>query len=379
MALHAIRMEPPDNRDEITMRGTIRHRAAMAACAMIVAMAGSACGQTIGWLTTNFGTVDPVESYGGGTLASSGAGQYQVTFPGFGDGLDSDVQISAVDYFAEASPHYCTSAGWGSDGTNVTAYVDCFDATGALANGDFAVFYEARTAAPSSGYIAFAWANQPTTANYFPDADYAFNSSGRTIDILRTGVGAYVVAFDGAPTKGNPMVTAYGSSAAHCEVADWVKNGGYGVEVYVRCFNGAGQAADEYFDIAYAAGVSHGDGPATGAGGYAWANNAVAANYKPPLLYQFNNISTLPVKGSNSGYGIGFLELPVQGRLTFQPYLGLVTPVGSSGEFCDQNHIEQDTSKPKNPSFYLAVECFNAQGQDLNSEYTGAIISHPVG
>ncbi len=359
------------------MRQTI-NRPALAAVAGAAAMAASgAHAQAIAWLTTNFGAVDPVESQGGGTLANLATGQYRVTFPGAGNGLNSDVQISAVDYFAEGSPHYCTSGGWGSsNGTDEDVYVDCFDASGAPVNGDFAAFYQARTAAPPSGFIGFAWADQPTAANYFPSPAYSFNSTGGAIDILRTGVGAYVVAFDGASPKGNPLVTAYGDVAAHCEIADWVRNGAYGVEVFVRCFNGAGAPADEYYDISYAYGVSHGQGPNSTPGAYAWANNTTSTNYRPVPAYQFNSISTYALKGGNGGFGFGFIEAPIRGAFTFQPYLGLVTAIGANGEFCDQSHIEQDTSKPHAPSFYLAVECFNAQGQTLNSQYSAAIVAH---
>jgi len=358
------------------MREKLKKAAMIATIATLAATADAAGAQTIAWLTTNFGSADPVESYGGGILSTLGTGQYEVTFPGAGNGLNSDVQISAVDYFAEGSPHYCTSAGWSTpNGTDVDVYVDCFDTTGAAVNGDFAAFYEARTSAPSSGWIAYLWANQPTTASYTPSSLYSYDSMGGTIIINRDNVGLYFAFLPGIPRDvGNPQVTAYGSTAAHCEVADWYHNRS-GVNVVVQCVNAAGQPADEYFDLAFAYGVSHGDSPATAPGGYAWANNAVAANYKPLLADQFNNISTLPIKAGNNGYGIGFIELPVVGADYFQPYLGLVTAIGSHGEFCDQSHIEQDTSKPKHPNFYLVVQCFNAQGQDLADEYTAAVVA----
>ena len=348
----------------------------MAAVATMATTAGVAQAQTVAWLTTNFGSASPVESYGGGTLATLGTGRYEVTFPGAGNGINSDVQISAVDYFSEGSPHYCTSAGWGSsNGTDVNVYVDCFDATGAAVNGDFAAMYQARTTPPPGGWIAFLWANQPTSPSYSPSSSYSYNSMGGTNIINRDTVGLYFAFLPGIHTNGgNPQVTAYGSTAAHCEVVDWYHNRA-GVNVVVQCVNAAGQPADEYFDLSFAYGVSHGDSPATTPGGYAWANNAIAAGYKPPLVYQFNNISTDAIKGGNNGFGIGFLKLAVHNAQLFQPYLGLVTAMGSKGEFCDQSHIEQDTSKPQNPSFFLVVQCYNAQGQFLNDEYSGAIIA----
>lgn len=353
---------------------------AVVALAAAIGFANTSKAQTIGWLTTNFASVNPVESYGGGTLATLGTGQYEVTFPGFGDSLNSDVQVSAVDFNTEGAPHYCTAGGWYSgNGTDVAVDVDCFDATGALVNGDFALFYEARTSAPASGFLGFAWANQPTAANYFPDANYAFNSTGGAIDIERLGVGSYLVAFDGASRDGNPLVTAYGGGAAHCEVPDWVKNGGYGVEVFVRCFNGVGQPADEYFDIAYAYGVSHGDGPSSGLGAYVWASNATSANYTPSRAFQYNTISPDLMKAGNNGFGIGYLTVPGKAGHVVQPYIGLVTAIGSNGEFCDQNHIDQDTLHPKSPAMSLVVQCYTASGQTQSDEFSGAIIAHPVG
>lgn len=62
----------------------------------------------------------------------------------------------------------------------------------------------ALAAAQRSGY---AWADQPMNANYTPNAQFSFNSSGGPININRVGIGAYTVTFagigGGGPAGGN--------------------------------------------------------------------------------------------------------------------------------------------------------------------------------
>src|SRR5436305_1152737 len=103
--------------------------------------------------------------------------------------------------------------------------------------------------AQKSGYV---WADNPTSASYTPSPTYAFNSSGGTITITRSGIGVYAVKFSGlgggASAGGNVLVTAYGGGSEICKVVSW-SSGGANFIANVRCFNSAGSSVDTRYSI----------------------------------------------------------------------------------------------------------------------------------
>jgi hypothetical protein len=342
--------------------------------AVCVAVTAPAHAQSIGYLTTVEGGIFYPQSSPGGdySLTSLGTGQYQVTFYGLGNGVNSDVQVTAN--LGDYGPHYCTTAGWGTpNDTDVTVNVDCFNSSGAPLNSDFSVFYQARTSAPASGAVAFLWANEPSTASYTPSSFYSYNSTGGTNTITRDNTGLYFAYLPGITrTGGNPQVTAYGAVAARCQVIDWYHNHS-GTNVAIQCVNAAGNPADEYFDLAFSYGATDAVGGTTSVGAYAWANNPTASSYVPDKAYQFDNVSTKALRAQNAG-DTSFLNLYVPETVNFGTTLGLVTAYGSHGEYCDKEGLGYYGSA-KQETLTMTVACFNAQGQPAAVDYTAQFIT----
>jgi hypothetical protein len=109
-----------------------------------------------------------------------------------------------------------------------------------------------------SGRVAWAWANNPTSASYSPSATYSYNSSGGDITITRISTGHYTVSFEGLRTGtvggGIPMVTAQVPSNADtprhvCRPGSWSEGGADDPRVYVICYDSEGDLVDSYFNI----------------------------------------------------------------------------------------------------------------------------------
>jgi hypothetical protein len=345
---------------------------------LVTGIAGASAAQaaSIGYVELFDGNIGAAGSYNsaGGTnsLATSG-NTMEVTLPGLGNSLHSNVQVNAVNN--RGVGHYCTSDGWfSSNGVDVTADVTCFDALGNPILEDFSLFYQARTKAPAKGAIAFLWASRPTTPSYTPAPLYNFNSTGKSNTVTRSSTGLYAASLPGLTTiGGNPQVTAYGGVAARCEVAKWFQNR-FGTTVSVYCVNSAGVAADERFSLSYTIGTNAAAGPvATALGGYAWANNPVAGNYVPALRFQFDSVSTGPLTAQRFGQpvqGQYSLTVPNPNNIPFVTIVGMVTANGSSGEYCNpagENVLSGE--------FYLDLFCYDSAGRPLDTRYTGTFFT----
>ena len=351
----------------------------LAMAAAGVATTASANVPIIGFVTTQGGVISAPQSSPGGhwALTSLGTGRYLVTLYGLGDSLDSDVQVAAQ--LGSAGPHYCTSAGWNSpNGTDVAIYVDCFGKTGAPLNADFSVMYQARTIAPLWGAIAFMWADQPTAAAYTPSSSYSFNSSGGVNTVTRSSPGRYFAKLPGfSKAGGNPQVTAFGQTAARCEIVDW-SNDLSGATVAVQCVNAAGAPADDIFDLSFTDQTTEGASSfsETAIGGYALANDTVAgAAYTPTRVYNYNDLTTKPIKAFNA-QNASFLSVAVPRGLYFESILGMMSAHGSRGEYCDGDGLGYYT-RGTNERISLTTACFNAQGVPIYAEYSATLITSP--
>jgi hypothetical protein len=112
--------------------------------------------------------------------------------------------------------------------------------------------------------LCYVWANSPTTASYSPSSFYSYNANGKASAniITRTGVGAYTVTCRGVGGAalgggtgwgpgGHVQVTSYGSEDAdYCKVSSW-GTGGADFTAFVRCYNHAGGASDNRFDLLF--------------------------------------------------------------------------------------------------------------------------------
>jgi hypothetical protein len=116
--------------------------------------------------------------------------------------------------------------------------------------------------------LCYIWANQASSAigaAYTPSNVYSYNAVGKATanSVTRTAVGTYTVTcrgvgggalFAGATSwgpGGHVQVTAYGGEDADtCKVVSWV-TGGADFSATVRCFNHAGAASDNRFDLLF--------------------------------------------------------------------------------------------------------------------------------
>jgi hypothetical protein len=256
-------------------------------CALAVASAGAAHATTvnrIGWVWANAASATspyaPYVNYSynssGGpiVITRTGTGSYRVDFGKlYTTAPGGDVQVSAYN-----TTGYCMSAGWGhaDKGKIIQAYVTCYAANGSAADSQFTLLYQLHSGniGNAGRGLAYLWADQPTLASYTPSGAFQYNSTGALNTVIRNGTGDYKVTLPGLTrTGGSVQVTAYdGSPAARCKVSKW-NNNSNATFIYVLCFNSSGQAADEYFNLAYSIGESFGHtNSATLRGVYAWAN-----------------------------------------------------------------------------------------------------------
>jgi len=328
-------------------------------------------GQTVGFLSTFGGAVSSVTSFnsagGTNTVTILGTGLFEVTLPGLGNGLSSNVQVNA--YNTNGSPHICTSQGWGSsNGTDVFADVGCFDFSGNPYSADFSIFYQARNAAPG-GWLGFLWADQPTAASYTPNASYNYNNRGGSNTVTRSGTGVYTATFPGLRGGGNPQVTAYSfyqGAGAHCEISSWTATGTT-TQVGVLCFDGTGNPADEYYSLSYNRSALESEGATNGV--FAFANKPATARYTTytPRFYYSEDGGLYPT-AERFAHGEYSFMVSNPSNNTISPMVGMVTAVGTAGEYCEVEGYDVLTG-----SFDMNIACYDTGERSANVRYSGAM------
>jgi hypothetical protein len=329
--------------------------------------------QNVGFFATLGGQVSSVTNFnsagGTNTMTIVGTGLFQVLFPGLGSGTGSNIQVNAFD--TNGSPHICTSQGWGSsNGTDVYAYVGCFDFAGNPYSGDFSIFYQARNAAPG-GWLGFFWADQPTAASYTPNTTWNYNNKGGFNKVTRTGTGIYRARFPNLRGGGNPQVTAYSfdqNVAAHCEISSWTAATGTTTEVGVRCFDGSGNPADEYYSLSYNCSALESEGATNGAYGFAEKpGTARYATYTPK--YPFSEYAGLDVTAERFALGAYSFMISNPSDHTTLPFVGMATAVGTAGEYCEVEGYDTFTD-----SFDMNVACYDTAERSTNARYSGTML-----
>ena len=184
-------------------------------------------------------------SSGGGhsnSVTRLSPGNYQVDLPGVDTGNGGDVQVSALG----SSARFCNASQWGPGESTglISLTVLCFNLSGSQIDSAFTALYVAR-GFDSTGVMAYAWADQPTSTDYSPHPFYQVPGS---ITIHRSAPGSYVVRIPtGDATHGNIQVTGYGST--YCKAGDSDTDGS-AMLVAVIC-----PAGDAQFEILYTKGV----------------------------------------------------------------------------------------------------------------------------
>lgn len=204
--------------------------------------------------------------------------RYQVRFPDFVDG--SGMVLAS----AYGGNHTAVVSGWTSNGTDVTATVQTFDASGGSApNAPFTISYRLRGGARN----AYLWANNPSSASYTPATAFSWNGTRPDPTIVRVSAGNYLVTLPGldAPfaNGGHVQACTYGGFAARTKVQSW-QVVGLDTQVQVRTYAMNGTAVDARFNLTYnefAAPISDLDG----GGAHVWAGQPSAPSYAPNPLF----------------------------------------------------------------------------------------------
>ena len=304
-------------------------------------------------------------------------GYFEVQFGRLFNGVGtSDVQVTAYE-----TTGYCVSSGWSSTGTAVDAWVRCFDAHGNPANTQFLLLYQDRVGhfGDSSHGLAFVWADQPTSTSYTPSTGYQFNSQGAANTIVRNSTGNYTVDIPSLDfVHSDVQITAYGTIAARCKVSGWgpngtisrsIRRGEIGTSIGVLCFDNEGKAADEQFDLAYAANEPFGlTIPLDSPGAWVWANHPGPIDPNVPATeYQYNGYGDGHVYemnlGSTGSYQIDVppFDDPHPANIFFSSTV-LVTAYGTDSSYCNTGGW-----------FPIIVKCYKQGGAGINTEFDAAL------
>jgi hypothetical protein len=271
------------------------------------------------------------------SAARRGLGWHTVFFPGI-TGLGGNVQVTAEG----ASAGHCKVERWTSLTDGLEVHVRCFDMANNPVDRPFAVLYQ-REPTPRAS-IAYAWVHDPTSAHSIPSIFYQKNGAGAQIEVDRPGptAGQYIVTIPGQDVVGGTaLVTAYGPSATRCNVEAFFPSGA-DQQVYVRCYLGA-TPADSQFAISFTENtVPSRIASGENTGGYLWADQPIAADYIPSLIYQFNSWDGISETRKNRILRLGtgryealFHGLPGDAAHSSLP---IVTAYGISGATC---HIDR--------------------------------------
>jgi M6 family metalloprotease-like protein len=308
-------------------------------------------------------TPDPNYTYNGSgrgiQITRNSVGSYAVRFAdlssvGSGGG---HVQVTAYGPGNER----CKVESWDSlRGGDFTASVRCFDTAGNPVDTRYTVLVSKPLNRVSN--LGYAWANQPTASRYTPNPNYAYNGSGRDIQITRNSVGSYAVRFAGFGGGGNVQVTAYGPGNEHCKVGEWDP---YSVNfiAYVRCFNTAGNPVDTSYTILVSKGRE------LRPFGYAWANRPTAGSYTPEILNSYNgsNGNIRITRERVGSYAVRFAKLGDLGLGATGTEGGhvKVTAAGRGNEHCKVQSWDS-----LGVDFVAYVRCFKNAGGPVDTSYT---------
>jgi hypothetical protein len=206
------------------------------------------------------------------------------------------VQVSS--YGATAAN--CKVVGWYPRGGDQYVDASCFSPSGAPVDSRFTVSYT-QPIGPG-GQIAYAWADQPSTASYTPHRDYQYSNTGGVLTVKRTARGAYTVKVPRMATHPTSVaVTAYGPGNELCRVLRWTPSATSATTqlVQVRCTTPAGTAADSRFVVAMLKQIGL-MGNNLLANAAVWANDPTAATYTPSTGYQWNISNAAGGQGANA-------------------------------------------------------------------------------
>lgn len=303
-----------------------------------------------------------------------GVGYCRVLLPGhLGD--KGNLQVTSADYpgtsdFVTVVESFLSIPG------KMLCDIRTFDAAGQPVDGAFNLVY--RVGGRPTDRTAYLWANDPIAASYNPAPLYAFNGNRGSATILHTGVGVYQVTLPGLASSnfgGHVQISPIASGiASRAQVEGWY-NAGADLRVFVRTFDGAGNAADRMFLLSYTE-TPAAQAPHLGASAYLWANSPTQSSYVPDLAYQASNGTSAPfapITITRAGVGTYDVLVPTHQSFLGVPIVGIygATP----GAACVRDWVDTPAGGTS-----IRVECkdtnYNLTDRQFVLHFTSA---HPAG
>ncbi|MER7459610.1 hypothetical protein [Micromonospora sp. NPDC126480] len=183
-------------------------------------------------------------------VGALGVGQYTVKLPGVGlAGVQAgNVQVTAVQ--PNALPRRCKVYRWFAAGTDVVAYVSCFDHAGTPTNSDFTLSYHRRRAVVGSVAPPTRFGHLDASAGGATNDNSVLGVGANSIAALAPA-GRYLATFPQLGVREtHAQVVAVGSGPNYCHLTQpWSYALDAGVDVI--CFDGAGVSTPHRFLVAF--------------------------------------------------------------------------------------------------------------------------------
>lgn len=217
----------------------------------------------------------------------------------------------------------------------------------------------------------FVWAPKPVSARYEPPKAYVSAPEG-PVEIARTSVGRYAVAFDGMAGRargGNVQVVAYGLATGSCKPVGWVPSAS-ALRVDVACFDAAGNPTDAQFSLL----ASFAEGAAAPGGvqrAWVWASES-GAEYDASAAYAHNPAGGRPrIRRRDVGeYAVRFPGLGADTRHVNAQ----VSAYGASPERCVVRSAGEERG-----DLEVVVGCLDPAGRPANARFSLLLTVAPRG
>jgi hypothetical protein len=284
-------------------------------------------------------------------------GDYYAIFDRIGNGFYPIGMVTALSAGARSC---MIDDNFGNDvGGDPALEIDCFDRDGQPADARFVANIVLGGDGPT-GTLGYTWADQESTTDYAPSADYSYLSSGAgPITVHRDRIGSYQVTMPGLGRQGGnvQVVAAKGGPAARCKVLALVRDGSDEL-IRVRCRDVSGQLVDADFMVIFTDRVGLTGVPRRKAA-YLLANRPGAASYQPMAKYRYSSTGSIPkvTRTAAGRYRVALPGMPRGGSAQ-------VTAYGSGPSICQLTSI-RTADLPQR----IGVACFDPDGARVDSRF----------
>lgn len=287
----------------------------------------------------------------------SGAGRYQVTFPGQASSTVGVAHVTAINN----TPHWCQINSLGTSGPDEVVGISCYKVGGAADPTSFSAIFDS-SSGPAVTPGAFGYVNALPSGSLVS----SYNSASAANSVIPGPTGVWTVKFPAlstpGPIDGSLQATAVNPQVpARCKVAKWSSSTSAQIAT-VLCFDATGAPFNTQFTLTY-------QYQRALYGGFAPPKNFGYLWNTPPLGPVSTNFNLPAGAGANTISGSGGLWLVTFPLLAVLPDDIQVTAAGSGSEFCGLNVAWGHSGSS---TLVRDVNCFNNAGAAVN---TGFLVS----